>query len=556
MIKIFYDVMLAVSMLLTLIYAFTWHKRYNLFITLIFVFIPLSNLGYVIQTHSESLEAKLAGMKILYLGGCFQMPFIFFSIVALCRMQLPRYLHGILLTINTLIYLSVLTIGSSTFYYKQVELVDKDGYVVMDKVYGPMHTVFIIMIIIYLIMSLSVMIHALMSRKDVSRYIIALLFILEFLTVGSYMFRGTISDRVELVPLCYVLAQIVFLLITHRISIYDITDTGIDSLVQMGSTGFISLDFKYKYLGCNETAKLFFPELKELYVDRSISGNKAFGTTMLGWLKLFAEDETQNTELFQRYDRIYLIRISYLFDGRHKRGYQLFVTDDTKNQMYNTMLENEVAEKTKHIIEMHDKLVMSMATLVESRDNSTGGHIRRTSDAVRILIDEMIKDDAFEMSGQFCRNVIKAAPMHDLGKIAVDDAILRKPGRFTDEEFEQMKKHSAEGARIVKQILEGTDDDEFKQIAENVAHYHHERWDGSGYPNGLKGEEIPLEARIMAVADVYDALVSKRVYKEKMSFEKADQIILEGMGTHFDKRLEKYYIAARPQLEKYYSSLE
>ena len=146
--------------------------------------------------------------------------------------------------------------------------------------------------------------------------------------------------------------------------------------------------------------------------------------------------------------------------------------------------------------------------------------------------------------------------MHDLGKIAVDDAILRKPGRFTPEEYEKMKTHAAEGARIVHEILKGTSDFEFHILAENVAHYHHERWDGSGYPDGLKGTEIPFEARIMAVADVYDALVSKRVYKEKMSFKDADAIIMEGMGKHFDLRLKPIYAAARPKLEKYYSSID
>jgi putative two-component system response regulator len=142
--------------------------------------------------------------------------------------------------------------------------------------------------------------------------------------------------------------------------------------------------------------------------------------------------------------------------------------------------------------------------------------------------------------------------MHDLGKIAVDDAILRKPGRFTPEEFEKMKAHAAEGARIVHEILKDTDDDSFHLLAENVARYHHERWDGSGYPEGLIGEEIPLEARIMAIADVYDALVSKRVYKEAFSFEKADKIIMEGMGTQFDPGLESAYVNARPRLEEYY----
>ena len=146
--------------------------------------------------------------------------------------------------------------------------------------------------------------------------------------------------------------------------------------------------------------------------------------------------------------------------------------------------------------------------------------------------------------------------MHDLGKIAVDDAILRKPGRFTPEEFEQMKRHAAEGARIVHEVLKGTDDVEFHHIAENVAHYHHERWDGSGYPEGLSGEDIPIEARIMAIADVYDALVSKRVYKDSMSFEQAHAIIMDGMGSQFDKSLEPYYLRAKPKLERFYSEIE
>ena len=118
-----------------------------------------------------------------------------------------------------------------------------------------------------------------------------------------------------------------------------------------------------------------------------------------------------------------------------------------------------------------------------------------------------------------------------------------------------MKTHAEEGAHIVHEILKETDDKDFHILAENVAHYHHERWDGSGYPKGLKAEEIPLEARIMAIADVYDALVSKRVYKEAMSFEKADSIMLESFGKHFDKQLEKYYIQARPKLEAYYANL-
>ena len=243
----------------------------------------------------------------------------------------------------------------------------------------------------------------------------------------------------------------------------------------------------------------------------------------------------------------------------NKARFERFVYADSAKKLadiqknYNDELQKEVAAKTERIIELHDRLIIGMATMVESRDNSTGGHIRRTSAGVRILTDTIRGDGSLRLSDGFCEKLIKAAPMHDLGKIAVDDSILRKPGRFTPEEFDEMKTHAAEGARIVREILADTDDEEFRRIAENVAHYHHERFDGSGYPDGLKGEEIPLEARIMAIADVYDALVSKRVYKESYSFEKADAIILEGMGTQFDPSLEKYYAAARPKLEEYYS---
>ena len=218
---------------------------------------------------------------------------------------------------------------------------------------------------------------------------------------------------------------------------------------------------------------------------------------------------------------------------------------------------------------MHSRLILGMAAMVESRDNSTGGHIRRTSDVVKILMDEIKKDEAnadgrknirmlfgrFGLTDVFYHNMIQAAPMHDLGKIAVDDAVLRKPGKFTDEEYAKMKMHAAEGARIVDQILEGTNNESFHKVAVNVAHYHHERWDGSGYPEGLKGEDIPIEARIMAIADVYDALVSKRVYKDKFSFEDADRIMMESMGRHFDKRLERYYVNAKPALEEYYRNM-
>lgn len=217
-------------------------------------------------------------------------------------------------------------------------------------------------------------------------------------------------------------------------------------------------------------------------------------------------------------------------------------------------LEGQLEARTLHIKYIQEMMVLGMATMVESRDLSTGGHIKRTSMVVRIFAERLSKKQD-SLSEGFLNMVIRAAPMHDLGKISVDDRVLRKQGRFTPEEYEEMKKHSAEGARIVKQILEGVEEEEFVEIAVNVAHYHHEKWDGSGYPDGLVGEEIPIEARIMALADVFDALVSKRCYKEAYSYDKAFSIIADSVGTHFDPMLAKIFLECRTELEALYNSV-
>ena len=559
MVTLYYGSMLVLSVILSIIYAVMWHKHFDVHLTIIFILIPIINLAYFLYGRADSLDTTLLTIKITYLGG-YLILIIMLSVLELCHIKLKRWMVVTLFVINTVIYASVLTIGRYPFFYKNIFYENVDGVVTYHKEYGFMRTAYNIMTITYFGIILAAIGYSYFKKKNISRNILYMLLLPIAVTIICFYAGNRFMNGVYLTPLSLVFAQIMYLFIVDRMCLYDISDSAIDSLVQHGDTGFISFDKKLNYLGCNETALRTFPELETLTVDRPADGSEVIKETALKWLSYFIEDETHDKFYYTKDEHIYLVDINDLFDGTRKRGYQFVITDDTQNQQYislinsyNNDLKKEVAEKTKNIVEMHDKLIMGMAAMVESRDNSTGGHIRRTSDVVRILIDEIKKDNELHLSDEFCRDIIKAAPMHDLGKIAVDDAILRKPGRFTDEEFEIMKTHAAEGARVIHKILEGTDDINFHIIAENVAHYHHERWDGSGYPDGLKGEEIPLEARIMAVADVYDALVSKRVYKERMSFEKADAIIMDGMGKHFDKRLEKYYVSARSKLEKYYT---
>lgn len=555
MYELYYETLFGLSLLLLTSYVFIWKKHFDVHITLMFVLVPITTLGYVLLARSHSFEEALVSNKVIFIGGCFQIVDIMYIVFSQCGIKLGRWLRTVVFGIGLLFYLSTLEVGRSGSFYKSIRFERVNGAAVLIKEYNFMHTAFYGFIILAFALCAGAVIYSYFRKKQVSRKTLLLL-ILPMLAamLTFFVIRKTFAP-LELTPAAYVFAQADYLLIVWRLCLYDITDTAADSLIDKGNTGIISFDFRLRYLGSNETARHILPVLNDMTVDRTFTQFPEM-ERVIKWLKCFSADDSQNKALLETNDRIYLVSIQYLSDGRRRRGYQIFLTDDTKNQRYNADLKAEVAEKTAHIVEMHNNLVMSMATMVESRDNSTGGHIRRTSELVRLLVEELRRDPEVELSDAFCRNIVKAAPMHDLGKIAVDDAILRKPGRFTPEEFEKMKAHAAEGARIVHEILKETDDHEFHRIAENVAHYHHERWDGSGYPEGLEGEEIPLEARIMAIADVYDALVSKRVYKERMSFEQADSIIMEGMGKHFDKHLEPYYTAARPAFEAYYSSLE
>ena len=562
-ISLYYMGSFLVSVVLMIAYLFIWHKHFDIHITLIFVLVPTANLGYAMVAFSQSLEAAIAATKFAYVGGCYLTLILMLAVYALCFININRVVRFLLLCLSTAAFFCVLTIGKSPIYYADVSLTQFGGVTALNKTYGPAHTAFIALEIGYLAASCGAVIYSYLYKNQVSRKNLYLLFLTEIVAMFCFFGGRWLIPHVEFLPIAYNFALAVYLVIAYRLTLYDVTDTGMDSLLQTDETGFASFDYRFNYLGSNETAKRVFPEFRSVTVDHPLASNEYLAATTLPWLEAFSADESQNEFLYERGEQSFKIVVHNLYSGYRKRGYQLFIVDDTENQRYikllntfNTTLQDEVQKKTAHIVEMHDNLIMSMAVMVESRDNSTGGHIRRTSDCVRLLVDQMRASGNYKLGNVFCRNVIKAAPMHDLGKIAVDDAVLRKPGRFTPEEFQKMKEHAAEGARIVHEILKETDDEEFKVIAENVAHYHHERWDGSGYPEGLAGKSIPLEARIMAIADVYDALVSKRVYKEAMSFKKADSIIMEGMGTQFDKGLEAAYVAARPYLESYYLGLD
>ncbi|WP_461245877.1 HD domain-containing phosphohydrolase [Treponema sp. R6D11] len=220
-------------------------------------------------------------------------------------------------------------------------------------------------------------------------------------------------------------------------------------------------------------------------------------------------------------------------------------------QYFNENLQKMVEEKTQSVIELQNALLKTMAELVECRDDITGGHIERTQRGIKILLDEIEKSGVYkdETKGWDVNLLLQSSQLHDVGKISINDNILKKPTKLNREEFDEMKKHASFGEQIIEKIETLAKESDFLNYAKIFAASHHEKWDGSGYPRGLKGNDIPLLGRIMAIADVYDALTSVRPYKKAFSHEDAVKIITDSSGTQFDPALVEVFTRTAEQFK-------
>lgn len=212
----------------------------------------------------------------------------------------------------------------------------------------------------------------------------------------------------------------------------------------------------------------------------------------------------------------------------------------------NAVLEAEVAQRLKENLLIQDISIRALAHLAEIRDPETGNHLRRTQGYMQALATQLREHPRFAdfLTAKNIQTLVKSAPLHDIGKVGIPDHILLKPGKLTPEEWEIMKTHSRLGRDAIEQAERDTDQPvEFLRVAKDIAHYHHEKWDGSGYPDGLIGDAIPIPARLMALADVFDALIARRAYKAPFPFERAVAIIRDGRGAHFDPAIADAFLA-------------
>ncbi|MCQ2499020.1 MAG: HD domain-containing protein [Lachnospiraceae bacterium] len=536
------------------------------------IIVIISSFGYYLLSISRTLDEALLSQIIGYVGGVFLPVFFLFLVLEICHLELSRFIKVVLVLCQCCIYGSVCTIGRNELFYKSIEMHRNNGMVVIDKSYGPFHMLAIGSMYLYLLLAFVVVIYALTKRKSVDVKNAITMLVLMAIATGVYAVEKLIGMEYTIIPLTFDVLMLGALIPIYDSNIFTVYENKNIINEQLGNVGFLTFDKNKAYKGCNDYMGNIFPELLQYRLEQTIKNSSRELQNIIDKITNIEDIYISSSkkehihvsiESFLLGERYYDGKIHVLTNSFGKlKGYTVELRDNTEHyktlalqERYNDELAQEVDKKTRRIKTIQEKTILGMAQMVESRDLSTGGHIKRTSDVVRIFAKKLVNTD-LGLTPQFLDLVIRSAPMHDLGKIGVDDAVLRKQGKFTDEEYDKMKKHSEIGYHMVNEILSEVEDQDFVSVAENVAHYHHEKINGKGYPDGLKGDEIPIEARIMALADVFDALVSKRCYKDAFSYERAYEIIEKDAGTHFDKQLAMVFLSCKEELEDYYNASE
>jgi len=529
---------------------------------LLFLCVFTACLGHLLLALSNNVDQAILSNKMIYLGSMFLPLFTFDASILICKVRFPVWCHDILMLLVLIVLGLSLTVGFNGLYYTSIDFIKTNGVGNFVAEYGIGHDMFNCLMVGFVIVNVSLIVYAFLKKRNVSFKSLIALSSIEAVSILSFFVSRFVESDTMVMPAVYVFDQFMLLYICYRVKRYDVEQTVSQALELQNTDAYILITTNKQFLGCNAMAYSYFPNLKTCRIDHSIPDKSKINHLLISWIDEIQKGKFSPEKKFETEEKHYRIQLRQLPLSQTEQINLFKIEDDTNLHNYinmlgtnNVRLELMLKENDSQIRTIQEQMVVGLAHMVENRDSNTGSHIKRTSKVVSILVEYLRKNDHLDYPDFFYDSLISAAPMHDIGKIAIDDRILRKPGRFTPQEYEEMKSHPEKGAMIVENLLTTIESPEFVKIARNVARYHHERYDGFGYPKKLKGEDIPFEARVMAIADVYDALVSKRCYKAEMSFDDAYAIIIEGMGTQFDPSLKDCFIACRPKLEQYYSTL-
>ncbi|MBP5160197.1 MAG: HD domain-containing protein [Lachnospiraceae bacterium] len=564
MISVLYGILLVISAFVVIFMAQKNYESIDIHYWTLVTMIPVIILSYWLKSMVTTVEGAAYMFCFIYLDSTVLLTVVLFNITHFLMIKVRPWIKITAYSLALLHMGLVWACVHNTLYYKSITLV-KSGLGTATRIEnGPLKFIHWIYLTVMLVFIIGLVVYARIKKGTYSRRSLLIYTTLITAAIAIYVVETAMKADFSLLPLLYVVSDIIIAGIYDKVHVHDISCLISEHQKYSGTRGYAAFDLDGRYLSCNSMMYEFLPELAEQIVDDKLEKESRLAGIFYGLINEHRETGKRSL-IFNAGDLVCECEISEFSLRRDSRaqGYLFDVRDVTEEQKvievmkdYNETLNNEVEKKTENIKNIQEKVVLGLANIVENRDNNTGGHVKRTSDIIKFVVEEMMKQGVYDIDEEFAEDVVRAAPMHDLGKISIDNSILNKPGKLTDEEYAIMKTHSVKSGEIVNIILKGVEEQHFVDIAFNIARFHHERWDGRGYPEGLVGAMIPIEARIMAIADVYDALVSKRCYKKPMSFEQAQQIMVEGMGSQFDPNMLSVFMGCREELENYYRKQE
>lgn len=484
-------------------------------------------VGYCIELKATSIEIALAGTGVSYIGKPHVMLSSFLFICSFYRKKISNKVIGFLALLCSSFSVLVFSNESHHLYYSSVGFNANAPFSPLILSRGPLYYAYVIFAIAYFIACLYVIFTRSKFLKDKqSRKLNTYIVLMIISGIGGYVvFLLGITGSYDATMAGVFISVICLFLLFVRCRIFDAISVGKDQALEDSTIGLVIFDYTgqlsyqnsivSKYLGDGISLD-FLRDLEDTYY-KHISDGKAL-----------------------------MITTKPLMSNGVYVGKSVEISDITEFHDYQSRLEHDVNERTEELTHIQREIIASVANIVEARSAETGEHIKRTSDFTEMIAREMqrrglhpdiITDDYIEM-------LVSAAPLHDLGKISVPDSILLKPGKLTPEEFKVMTAHVDSGATVIENTMRGVESDEYVRMAKEIAQFHHERWDENGYTKGLKGEDIPLSARIVALADCFDALSSERCYKRAYSYKESLEIIKSERGTHFDPEVVDAFEAA------------
>ncbi len=555
-----YGVSLLVTVAVFIYMAQNNYNRIDIYQWTVVIMVPIIVMAYWLKTRATTPAEAEALFCFIYLDSTFMITVVLFSLLHTLGIAVKPWLK-ILGYGMAAIHMAVVCLCVHTgLYYRTVSLVDTGIGIATQKTGGPLRAVHYVFLGAILLCMVIIAVIGIRKKGAYDRDNLNIFLLLSIGSMVMYTLEGVFELDFSMLPFLYTVADVIIAMRYDHSHIHDIDLLVAEHHDHHDARGYLALSMSGAFLCCNEKSYEFLPVLRSQRVNEALSREDEAGKSIWHLLRNYRRDGTTSTK-YRIDDRTYVCELSEfsIRENGKRQGCLLEIRDATEEQQaydiiatYNETLNAQVKSQTESIRDMQRKIVLGMANMIENRDNNTGGHVKRTSDIIHILVDEIIRQGKIPMSPQMAEDIVRAAPTHDLGKITIDSNILNKPGKLTDEEYTIMKTHSTKSGELVLILLDGVEEKRFVDVAYRVARYHHERWDGKGYPEGLVGTTIPLEARIMAVADVYDALVSKRVYKEPMSFEKSAAIMCECMGTQFDPNMKSVFLGCRERMEQYY----